>query len=281
LGESQKRILGYSEDELMEMDPVMLRTLLHERTHHTIEVLIYRVLTGKMKVPKAFGEAAENVLGIWKRRGLPMDGPDIAWAIRYVDLAEKLRSGGHEVDLGTEIPEPFSEAELKTVRKLVYGRRSIRQWSARPVSKETLREILYAGLMAPQGCNVGSTRFIVLRDPADWRLVETDIPLENGVMIIVCQDMRVYKVVRFDEAVPQNIFFDAAAAADHMLLMAHALGLGGVWLTHGEATQKKIRERFMLPEHIVSRLHLVVGWPAEAPIKSGRMGLDDIVLVED
>jgi nitroreductase len=100
-------------------------------------------------------------------------------------------------------------------------------------------------------------------------------------MIIVCQDMRVYKVVRFDEAVPQNIFFDAAAAADHMLLMAHALGLGGVWLTHGEAAQKKIRERFRLPEHIVSRLHVVVGWPAEAPIKSARMGLDDVILVED
>jgi nitroreductase len=281
LGESQKRILGYSADELMEMDPVMLRTLLHERTHHTIEVLIYRVLSGKMKLPKAFGEAAENILGIWKKRGLPMDAPDVAWAIRYVELAEKLRSGDQEVDLGTELPEPFSEAELKTVRKLVYGRRSIRQWSARPVSKETLREILYAGLMAPQGCNVGSTRFIVLRDPANWRLVETDIPLENGVMIIVCQDTRVYKVVRFDEAVPQNVFFDAAAAADHMLLMAHALGLGGVWLTHGKATQEKIRERFRLPEHIMSRLHMVVGWPAEAPIKSARMGLNDIVLVED
>lgn len=281
MGESQKKILGYSADELMEMDPVMLRTLLHERTHHTIEVLLYRVLTGKMKMPKAFGEAAENILDIWKSRGLPMDAPDIAWSIRYVDLAEKLRSGGHEVDLGTKLPQPFSEAELKTVRKLVYERRSIRQWSARPVSRETLREVLYAGLMAPQGCNVGSTRFIVLRDPMDWRLVETDIPLENGVMIIVCQDMRVYKVVRFDEAVPQNIFFDAAAAADHMLLMAHALGLGGVWLTHGEATQKKIRERFRLPEHIVSRLHVVVGWPAEAPIKSARMGLDDVILVED
>jgi nitroreductase len=281
LGESQKKILGYSADELMEMDPVMLRTLLHERTHHTIEVLLYRVLTGKMKMPKAFGEAAENILDIWKSRGLPMDAPDIAWSIRYVDLAEKLRSGGHEVDLGTKLPQPFSEAELKTVRKLVYERRSIRQWSARPVSRETLREVLYAGLMAPQGCNVGSTRFIVLRDPMDWRLVETDIPLENGVMIIVCQDMRVYKVVRFDEAVPQNIFFDAAAAADHMLLMAHALGLGGVWLTHGEAAQKKIRERFRLPEHIVSRLHVVVGWPAEAPIKSARMGLDDVILVED
>ena len=141
-----------------------------------------------------------------------------------------------------------------------------------------LREIMYAGLMAPQGCNVASTRFIVLRSPEEWRLVRSDIPIENGVMILICQDLRVYKTLRFDQFVPQNIYYDAAAAADHMCLMAHALGLGACWLTHGETTQQRIRELFSLPETFLTRCHLIIGWPDEAPIKSQRMSLDDAVI---
>jgi nitroreductase len=97
-------------------------------------------------------------------------------------------------------------------------------------------------------------------------------------MIIVCQDMRMYKALRFDELVPQNIYYDAAAAADHICLMAHALGLGACWLTHGEETQMRLREYFELPESFVSRCHIVVGWPDEAPIKSQRMSLDEVII---
>ena len=141
-----------------------------------------------------------------------------------------------------------------------------------------LNEIMKAGLMAPQGCNVGSTRFIVLRDPKEMKMLRSDIPIENGVMIVICQDMRVYKCLRFDEITPQNIYFDAAAAADHMVLMAHALGLGACWLTHGTETQKKIQQYFGLPETFLSRCHIILGWPDEAPIKSGRMKLEEAII---
>lgn len=264
----------------MEMDNVMLRTLIHERTHHTIEVLLYNILAGKINTPTNFGETVKTLLKIWETRGNPTDAPDFQWVKRYLDIAEKLRSD-EKIRLDTEPPKPFSREEMKTVRKLILERRSIRQWSSKPIPEETLKEILYAGLMAPQGCNVGSTRFIILRNPSSFRLVESDIRVENGVMILICQDMRVYKTVRFDEKVPQNIYYDAAAAADHMLLVAHSFGLGGVWLTHGEATQNKIREHFRLPDTLVSRLHIVIGWPAEAPIKSERMGLEEAIIAEE
>jgi len=272
-----KGVFGFTEEELMRVDPVVLRTLIHERTHHTIEVLIYRILAGKMKVPRDFGETVEFLLDIWRRRELPMDAPDIRWVVNYLRLAKVLRSGG-TVKLETKLPKPFTEEEMRVVEKLLFGRRSIRQWAPRPVPEEMIRKILYTGLMAPQGCNVGSTRFIVLRDPEEQRLVSSDIPIENGVMILVCQDMHVYQALGFDKRVPQNIYYDAAAAADHMLLMAHALGLGGVWLTHGEETQRRIGEYFGLPETFVTRCHIVVGWPAEAPIKSARMSLDEVII---
>lgn len=271
------KIRGYTKEDLMNMDISVLRAILHERTHHTIEVLIYRVLNGKLNKPPNFGNQTKVLLDIWKERGLPTNTSDIRWCMRYFELAERLNQG-MDIELNTKFPEPFSKDEMETVKKLLYKRRSIRQFKNKPVSKETIREILYAGLMAPQGCNVDARRFIVLYEPNEMKLVKSDIPIENGVMILVCQDMRVYKALKFDKYVPQNIYYDAACAADHMCLMAHALGLGACWLTHGEETKRKIRKYFGLPETFVTCCHIILGWPDEAPIKSQRMSIDDAII---
>lgn len=261
----------------MEMEPVNLRAILHERTHHTIEVFIYRILNGSRSVPEDFGKVAEVLMEIWKRRELPLDPPDIQWCIRYIDLARKLRNG-EEVLLDEEKPTPFSDDEMKTVDKLIFGRKSIRQFKPEPIPEKMIEQILKAGLYAPHGCNVGCTRFLVLRKPEEQKLVRSDIPLQNCVMIVVLQEMSMYKTLRFDERVPQNIYYDAAAAADHICLMAHALGLGACWLTHGEETQNALREHFGLTPTMTSRNHIVIGWPDEATIKSERMRLDEALL---
>jgi nitroreductase len=271
------KIHGYRRDQLLAMDVDTLRGMLHERTHHTIEVMLYRILNGKMKKPENFGSQARIMLDIWKERKLPIGTPDLQWCIKNIEIAEKLNSG-KPVKLDTTLPEPFSEKEMGIVEKLLFQRRSIRQFTSKPVSEDMIRKILYSGLMAPIGCNVDTRRFIVLHKPEEWKLVRSDIPLKNGVMILVCEDMRIYKALKFDKAVPQNIYYDAACAADHICLMAHALGLGACWLTHGEETQKKIREHFGLPETFVSRCHIVLGWPDEAPIKSQRMSLDEAII---
>jgi len=84
---------GYTEEQLMGMKPDDLRAIFHERTHHTVEVLIYRILNGTRKMPEDFGEVAEYLLGLWKKRGLPLDPPDIRWCILYIDLATRMRKG--------------------------------------------------------------------------------------------------------------------------------------------------------------------------------------------
>ena len=271
------RVHGLTEEELMEVDPMVLRAIIHERTHHTIEVNMYRIMAGKRGVQPNFGETAEFLLDIWRRRGLPTDAPDIQWCLNYIGFARMLRAGG-DLDLGTKFPVPFTDEEMKAVDKLIFERRSIRQFKDKPVPDEMIQKILLAGLYAPHGCNVGCTRYLVLRDPEEWKLVRSDIPIENCVMIVVLQDMRMYKALRFDEYVPQNIYYDAGAAADHICLMAHAFGLGACWLTHGEETQRRLREHFGLHDEMVSRNHIVVGWPDEAPVKSQRMKLDEAML---
>lgn len=273
------KIHGYTEEELMKMDPPVLRAILHERTHHTIEVMIYAILNGKLKKPQDFGRQARTLLNIWKQRKLPTNTPDIRWCINYCKLADKLNRG-ERVKLETKLPKPFTQKEMEIVKKLLYERRSIRQFKDKPIPENMIKEILKAGLMAPQGCNIGSTRFVILRKPEEWKLVQSDIPIVHGVMIVICQDIRLYKTLKFDEYVPQNMYYDAAAAADHICVMAHAFGLGGCWLTHGEKTQERLQKHFKLPEYIVSRCHIIIGWPDEAPIKSSRMNTNEAIIAD-
>jgi hypothetical protein len=56
------KILGYTKEELWAMDVDSLRGILHERTHHTIEVKIYRILNGILKKPKNFGNQVKVLL---------------------------------------------------------------------------------------------------------------------------------------------------------------------------------------------------------------------------
>jgi len=271
------KVHGYNLDQLRSMPQDQLRAILHERTHHTIEVLIYRILKGRLEPPRGFGLVAERLLGLWWERGLPLDAPDIEWCAQLVEAARAIREG-RQPPLEPTPWESFTPEEAATVERLIRGRKSIRQFKPEPIPMELVRRVLEAGLWAPQGCNVGATRFLVLTSPQEQRLVSSDIPLENCVMVVVLQEMAMYQTLGFDKMVPQNIYYDAAAVADHICLMAHCLGLGSCWLTHGEETQRRLREHFNLSPTMTSRLHIVLGWPDEETVKSGRMGLDEALL---
>lgn len=274
------KVHGYSKEDLLALDVAGLRAVLHERTHHGIEVSLYRILQGRMKKPDNYGAQAKFILEVWKERGLAINTPDLEWCIKYIDIANRLNEE-KKVTLDTILSKPFSDEEMAIVEKLLYERRSTRQFSNKPVTDEIITKILYAGLMSPQGCNLDSRRFIIFRKPEEWKLVRSDIPLTNGVMILICQDMNVYNALpHYKKAAPQNIHFDAATAADHICLMAHALGLGACWLTHGEETQKRVREYMGLPDTFVTRCHVVLGWPDEAPIKSKRMSLEEAIITK-
>lgn len=278
--------LAYDKEDLLEMNPTVLRALLRERTHHTIEVPIYAILArGQTKAVPNFGLQAQMVYDVWKERGFTEHDPDIEWIREYLSLAQKIREG-EGIEWTTPVPAAFTEEEMAVVHKLLYERRSVRDWMDKPVPDEMINEILEAGRAAPIGCNLDEVRFVVIRDPEEARMVWSDISTKNAVLIVICVDKRIPPVVGQDKSVPHNAGFDAAAAADHMLLMAHALGLGAVWLSKSaksevtEDTGKKFREKYGLPDYIEPELHIAVGWPAMGTIKSKRMPLSEMMLTK-
>lgn len=275
---------GFSRVDLMSMEPELLRALLRERVHHTIEVPLYSILAkGQHHAISNFGNQPEIILEVWQERGLPEDEPDIQWAIENVNLALKVRQG-ETIELSNPLPVPFTEDEMKVVNKLIYGRISYRDWLDKPIPEEFIQQILEAGRAAPIGCNLNEIRFLVLRDPIEHKMIWSDISTINSVIIVICVDKRIPKVVSQDKYVPQNPAYDAAAAADHMLLMAHALGLGGVWLSKTAETEytadtgKQFSEAYGLPDYIDVALHIAIGWPAIGAIKSQRMPLSEMII---
>jgi len=269
----------YTREDLMAMDPVCLRALLRERTHHTIEVEIYPILLGRKKMPDKFGLQAKLIMDIWAERGFSVEDEDFQWCKKYIDLADEMRAG-KKVELEEALPVPFTDSEMEVVRKLIWERRSIRDWLPKPVPQELIDKILEAGRAAPTGCNLDIVRFVVIRDPREAKMVWSDIPtpMDQCVLIVICYDTRVYPIVGHDKLVPHNMLYDCAAAADHMCLMAHALGLGAVWLSCTEKTAKTFQKKYGLPDHIVQALHIAVGWAAIASVKSLRMPLSEMII---
>ena len=274
----------FRKEDLRKLEPTLLRALLRERTHHNIEVPLYpTLLKWKGKPISTFGLQTQIVFDVWRERGLPEDEPDIEWVKEYLAIAEKIRAG-EKVELDVSLPIPFTEEEMAVVNKLIYSRCSIRDWLDKPVPDDIIEKILEAGRAAPIGCNLDEVRFIVIKDPEEARMVWSDISTKNAVIIVICYDTRIPKLVKQDQIVPQNAGFDAAAAADHICLMAHALGLGAVWLSKTaktdvtEDTGKRFREQYGLPDYIEIAMHIAVGWPAIGMIKSKRMPLADMML---
>ena len=270
----------YARDDLMEMDPVRLRALFRERVHHTIEVELYPILLGKKEAGPNLGREPRLILDVWRERGLPEEGPDIEWGERLLSLAAKLRNG-EEVAVEERIPAPFTPEEMDTVNKLIWERRSVRDWiPGKEIPGELIEQVLEAGRAAPNSCNLDAVRFVVIRKEDEARMVWSDVPtpMDSCVLIVICSDRRVYEVVGHDRLVPHNRLLDCAAAADHMCLMAHALGLGAVWLTCTDRTARTFKEKYGLPDHIDQVCHIALGWPAAGTMKSGRMPMEEMTI---
>ncbi|MGD9347132.1 MAG: nitroreductase family protein [Candidatus Aminicenantes bacterium] len=270
----------YTREALMAMDPACLRALFRERIHHTIEVDLYPIILGKKPMRPNIGREPELILDVWRKRGFPENEPDLEWGKTYIEMAQRLRAGKN-VTLPVRSSTKFSKKGAALLKKLIWERRSIRDWIPnKEIPDGLIDQILDAGRAAPTGCNLEITRFVVIRDSEEAKMVWSDIPtpMDSCVLIVVCYDTRIYKTLGHDRLIPQNQLYDCAAAADHMCLMAHILGLGAVWLTRTEKTAQTFKEKFGLPDYLEPALHIAVGWPAIDTIKSQRMPLKEMIV---
>jgi nitroreductase len=180
------------------------------------------------------------------------------------------------------------------VLEAINTRRSIRKFLDQPVEPEKLQMVLEAARMAPSWSNLQCWRFVVVQDPAiratlsDLSFVESFFstygfnknPAQKAiaaapVVIVACADPAKSGTM----ADRHYYLVDVGIATQNLMLAAHAVGLGTVFV--GVFDEEKVRDLLGIPADIRVVGLFPLGYPQEAK-KTGppRKPLDEIVFHE-
>jgi nitroreductase len=266
----------FSKVAMMEIDPELLRAIIRERTHHTVEEPVYRILEGKMAIRPDHGNLVKHLLDIWKDRGLSLDYPDIKWADQLISTLDEIKQGRTPM-IQMDTPKSLLEEELIVVKKTIYNRRSIRSFKNEEIPRWMIMRIVEAGLWAPSACNLQTIRVIVVDDNESLALFRKGEVKGGKIYLVICQDYRAYDF--FQSQIPDyNRNYDIGAAVQNMILMAHALGLGAVWLTYGKDHALNIRNYFKLPDYMHIATYIALGWPKGGIITPERIRVEEAII---
>lgn len=146
----------------------------------------------------------------------------------------------------------------------ILTRRSIRKYQAGNVSEELLKLLLEAGMNAPSAKNEQPWHFIVVNERSVLDEIVRVHPFAGAL-----SEASLAIVVYADTQAADSVGFwvqDCSAAAQNILLAAHASGLGAVWLgVYPREDRTKVIQRLMgLPRHSVPLCIIAIGYPDEA-----------------
>ena len=144
-----------------------------------------------------------------------------------------------------------------------------------PVSREDMREILEAGVLAPSGCNLQTTRLVGVDDPAvARRLAEA-----YGKEWALTAPAAVVLLTREHPETPggSRHIEDFAAAAENILLAITAKGYAGVWIEGQIAGEpaKKMSEILHVPEDLHPAVYIPFGVPVNPLKKVPKKAFED------
>lgn len=158
----------------------------------------------------------------------------------------------------------------------ILGRRSIRKYVNKPVPEEVVRQLLDAGMHAPTARNIQPWHFVVVdeRDMLDNLSAAhpyAKMLQEATLAILVCGDRNLQEMDGY-------IIQDCSAATQNIMLAAHALGLGSVWLGMypREERMKKVGELLNIPSNILPVALISIGYPDESKPLPDRYKSDRI-----
>ncbi|TIH19288.1 nitroreductase family protein [Marinifilum sp. JC120] len=120
-------------------------------------------------------------------------------------------------------------SKTNSVLEALYERRSIRKFTDEPVSRDDLTAILEAGRWAPSGLNNQPYRFLVIHED-DARVAPLAECTKYGHIV---KAAKVLICIFLDKQAVYSEMKDhqgAGACIQNMMLAAHSLGLGTVWL---------------------------------------------------
>ncbi|OCC14229.1 Nitroreductase family protein [Dissulfuribacter thermophilus] len=168
---------------------------------------------------------------------------------------------------------------MNEVIKAIYERRSVRDFTAEPVPREHIMEILKAGSWAPSGLNNQPWRFAIVTDPA---LKEKFEPLTKYTRIIKSAQCLLPVFISKSKMYHETKDHQAIGAClQNMLLCAHSLGLGAVWLGEILKSGDEVRKLLGLSEDLELMAVIALGWPKNRDQKSRRIPLEELIVFDN
>ncbi len=160
----------------------------------------------------------------------------------------------------------------------IYTRRSVRQYTKEPVEREQLLEVIKAGMWAPSGLNNQPWRFVIVTGEEVRRKLskqtKSDYIIDKApaCIAVFLDKSAVYHEVKDHLAM--------GACIQNMLLAAHALGLGAVWLGEILKNSDAVRKLLGLPDTMELMAVVVMGTPTEQKRSSSRKDIQEVLLKE-
>jgi 5,6-dimethylbenzimidazole synthase len=180
----------------------------------------------------------------------------------------------------------------------IVGRRSCRKFTPAPIREEDLRKILEAATWAPSPANNQPWQFVIVTnkevktrlhsaclesktealEKSGWRWLgkyEIDFLLEAPIIVAVVGDPSGTGVDQFIGETRDGYKYACAAAIQNMLLMAHSLGLAGLWYTLFD--QKTIMSLLNVPDDRTVCALVCLGTPGGEPLQTPRKPVDELL----
>jgi len=206
---------------------------------------------------------------------------------------------------------------VSTFMEIVDARRSVRNYTAKPVSEEDLRMILESARWAPSGENAQPWRFIVVRDEKnkdflsmiskrgsgrrftgeflskqmqkrfeglkdEEKKMAAFKKLTSGEVSAFVKEPDVVVIIIGKKEV-WDLPFDTSAAIEHILLAVAAAGLGACWVIApciDIRDELKLNEYFDIPEGYKAISIISIGEASRMPNPRPRIALEDLVYSE-
>ena len=155
-------------------------------------------------------------------------------------------------------------SNVDAVLENIHNRKSVREYTAEPVSDADIQTMLKAAMAAPTAVNFQPWRFVVINTREDLDALADKLPYakmlkQAPLAIVVCGE-----TLWMGGA--ENPFWaqDCSAATQNILLAAEALGLGAVWTAaYPDAERcKSIGDALGLPSTVKPLCVIPIGHPA-------------------
>ena len=194
---------------------------------------------------------------------------------------------------------------VNAILKALMERRSIRQFQDRNIDLESIDTILRAATWAPSANNDQPWKFVVVKD-AEIKMKIKDALMAKMTPYYEAEDvpvdrMEAYWTSMFKAPVHIFAFFDSSAmdieedwrelqklwgaqsvsaACQNMLLAAHALGLGSLWIGASLAVEEQIKSMLGVPDDIKMMSVIAIGYPDQKVLPRIRKPISDVTFAE-